>query len=166
MKFNSFVKHIVSIIMSMTLLSCTKGYNTESYLGDYTFSTVGEIIANEIIYNEDIGSEVVSPHKASFIVSPISGNMKIFKMKDDSLNELHIKVDYNNNTSVVINALVDATNNIELMSYSRNIVLLDKTGERIVYNGPVTIDGTGGIVDGILTLTPLRLYFPDESMPS
>ncbi|MCF0207214.1 MAG: hypothetical protein HUK15_07290 [Bacteroidales bacterium] len=137
-------------VLAFFLNACTKGYDADLYVGDYNFTTTGELNAYNVIETEGI------THPAglneTFRIKSDSGTAKIFRPTEEPINRLSVLVRYDSGEVVLIDALVNEANSIKLLSYSRNVQLFDGNGENVVYDGMLRFKGEGRIVDGVISI--------------
>ena len=141
----------------LPLISCTKEYMTDAFIGDYTFKTVGKLSAYELSITDGITHP--TGDNELFILETVSGTAKIFRSTGEAENSLKILVEYDNGETVVLDANVSRTNNLDISTYTRNVRLYEESGKNITYDGRLSLTGTGGNVDGILSIK----IFPKET---
>lgn len=139
-------------ILLLIMCACTKEFDVEPFLGQYDFSIAGRASAYELKVEEGSNPQIVNTDEVDFIVGETSGSIQTYRITGTSVNELSFLMKFNDGSSIIVNALVNRANGIDLMRYTQVITLYDEKHENVMYHGPVTIDGEGGLVDNVLSL--------------
>lgn len=69
-------------LSALLLVACSKEYNVEQYIGDYTFTTAGELHAYTVETTEGIMHP--TDDRETFLVTPVNGEAK-FSRQSGSL---------------------------------------------------------------------------------
>lgn len=138
------------LLSALLLIACSKEYNVEQYIGDYTFTTAGELHAYTVETTEGIMHP--TDDRETFLVTPVNGEAKIFKAIGEPSNNLRILVSYDNGEVTQIDAIVNKANGIKLLPFSRDVTLYNENAQNAVYDGRLCFEGEGGIIDGVLTV--------------
>lgn len=138
---------------AISFLSCSKEYDRDRYVGDYSYVTSGYVNAFELIWS-DVTNDytAASTEPRTFYLEESRGEIKIFKESEVPINRLSILFNNSDGSSMLLEGLVDEANTLETGICTQHITLLDENRETVVYEGPARVDGEGSIYDGVLRI--------------